>query len=490
MGLKLANRATSLLASGISAVSTVVPITSGDESLFPTLSPGEWFPITVADAAGNSENMRCTARSGVSLTVTRAQEGSVALAFSAGARVDIRLTAQAFLDAVADASRLNTGLVNRALLGDGLQAVASEVVSLDTIEQTGPYRHASDATGAPVAQGGYVDHVEGASGAAFQEWRSATTADAYMRWRTTGVWGAWTQIRISEAQQDARYLRLVGGTLTGKLNTVASATGGAGLSVPHGAAPTSPVNGDLWSTTAGLHFRADGVTLVLVPAARTIATSGLASGGGDLSANRTIDVPIASQAEAEAGTDNTKATTSLRVAQAIAATAAKKAAQLVFTANGTWTKPAGAVMVLIQVWGSGGGGAPGSGGGGGGYSEAWVLASALGATEAVVVGAAATAGNNGSQSSFAGIIGSGGQSPPVPGTGGAGGSGNALTNENGGAGSSGAGAGANTFYAGAGGGSSGGTSIFGGNRGTAPGGGGNTSSGTSGRGEVRVTTFF
>lgn len=57
------------------------------------------------------------------------------------------------------------------------------------------------------------------------------------------------------------------------------------------------------------------------PAARTISAAGLATGGGDLSANRTITVPIASQAEAEAGTANDKAMTPLRTAQAIAALA-------------------------------------------------------------------------------------------------------------------------------------------------------------------------
>ena len=49
-------------------------------------------------------------------------------------------------------------------------------------------------------------------------------------------------------------------TLSGALITLASATGGAGLNLPHGAAPTSPVNGDIWSTTAGLFIRINGVT--------------------------------------------------------------------------------------------------------------------------------------------------------------------------------------------------------------------------------------
>lgn len=48
---------------------------------------------------------------------------------------------------------------------------------------------------------------------------------------------------------------------TGKTQTAASASGGAGLNVPHGTAPSSPVNGDLWSTSAGLFFRVNGVTI-------------------------------------------------------------------------------------------------------------------------------------------------------------------------------------------------------------------------------------
>jgi len=52
--------------------------------------------------------------------------------------------------------------------------------------------------------------------------------------------------------------------------------------------------------------------------ARTISPGGLATGGGDLTADRTITVPGASQAEAEAGTDNTKVMTPLTVRQGVA----------------------------------------------------------------------------------------------------------------------------------------------------------------------------
>jgi hypothetical protein len=50
------------------------------------------------------------------------------------------------------------------------------------------------------------------------------------------------------------YLPLTGGTLTGKLVLVAPGTGAAGLNIPAGTAPTSPMLGDFWITTAGLFY--------------------------------------------------------------------------------------------------------------------------------------------------------------------------------------------------------------------------------------------
>jgi hypothetical protein len=47
----------------------------------------------------------------------------------------------------------------------------------------------------------------------------------------------------------------------GKVNTIpAEATNGAGFNVPHGVAPTTPVNGDVWTTTTGLFMRQNGTT--------------------------------------------------------------------------------------------------------------------------------------------------------------------------------------------------------------------------------------
>lgn len=57
-------------------------------------------------------------------------------------------------------------------------------------------------------------------------------------------------------------LTLTTPTTTGKLTTAASTTGGAGLRLPHGAAPTSPTDGDVWTTSAGgFYARINGTTV-------------------------------------------------------------------------------------------------------------------------------------------------------------------------------------------------------------------------------------
>ena len=69
----------------------------------------------------------------------------------------------------------------------------------------------------------------------------------------------------------ANYAPLGGATFTGKLTTVASTTSNAGMNLPQGNAPTSPANGDLWATSAGLYAYING---------GTVGPFGAAGGGG------------------------------------------------------------------------------------------------------------------------------------------------------------------------------------------------------------------
>lgn len=62
-------------------------------------------------------------------------------------------------------------------------------------------------------------------------------------------------------------------TFTGLQQVAASTAGGATFRIPHGTAPTSPVNGDIWTTTTDLSVRINGAT---VNFARTTHTHAIA----------------------------------------------------------------------------------------------------------------------------------------------------------------------------------------------------------------------
>jgi hypothetical protein len=71
----------------------------------------------------------------------------------------------------------------------------------------------------------------------------------------------------------------------GKVNTIPSVTASAGFNVPHGTAPTSPVNGDIWTTTGGLFMRQNGTTQQYVDLAGTQTINGTKTFSG---ANQTL----------------------------------------------------------------------------------------------------------------------------------------------------------------------------------------------------------
>lgn len=93
------NNAKGSLATGVSNVETTLVLGSGQGALFASPSGGNWQDVTLDDGT-HVEICRMTARTGDTLTVTRAQEGTAAYAFSTGAIVAARFTAGAATDMV------------------------------------------------------------------------------------------------------------------------------------------------------------------------------------------------------------------------------------------------------------------------------------------------------------------------------------------------------------------------------------------------------
>ena len=93
------NNAFSTLASGISDSATSITVASGNGALFPNPSSGDYFYATLINTSNNLEIVQCTARSTDVLTVVRARESTTAREYSAGDRIELRLTAAGITEA-------------------------------------------------------------------------------------------------------------------------------------------------------------------------------------------------------------------------------------------------------------------------------------------------------------------------------------------------------------------------------------------------------
>lgn len=79
-------------ANAILVTDTSIVVAVGTGASFPAITAGHQAAVTVEDVNGNFEVMYCTGITGDTLTVTRAQEGTTALAFASGSRVELRVT--------------------------------------------------------------------------------------------------------------------------------------------------------------------------------------------------------------------------------------------------------------------------------------------------------------------------------------------------------------------------------------------------------------
>jgi len=88
-------------------------------------------------------------------------------------------------------------------------------------------------------------------------WFGSNDGNTTAEFTARSLTGTGLQVRDGEAHE---LIRLEDLGTTGRLVLSPSSTAGAGLRVPAGTAPTSPVNGDAWGTTAGWYYRANGAT--------------------------------------------------------------------------------------------------------------------------------------------------------------------------------------------------------------------------------------
>ena len=121
MAVVFSNNATTTLASSVTNSATSLTVQDG--SVFPTLSGADYTYVTLEDLDGNVEIVKLTARSGNTLTVARAQDGTSARAFSSGSKCELRLTA-ALLNEVATQADTDTNTTYTA--GSGLSLTGTE----------------------------------------------------------------------------------------------------------------------------------------------------------------------------------------------------------------------------------------------------------------------------------------------------------------------------------------------------------------------------
>lgn len=88
---RFTNNASTTLAASITDSALSFDVTDG--SVFPSLSGDEYFHATIDNQTGTVEVVKCTARSGNTLTVTRGQDGTSGTAFNSGTVIELRMIA-------------------------------------------------------------------------------------------------------------------------------------------------------------------------------------------------------------------------------------------------------------------------------------------------------------------------------------------------------------------------------------------------------------
>jgi hypothetical protein len=217
MGIKVANNAFATLASSITSSGTSITLTTGQGARFPSLGAGDYFYATLIDTSNNLEIVKCTARSTDVLTVVRAQESTTARAYSAGDRIEIRLTAQTFLDAT-QALPTQTGNAGKYLKTDGTNASWE---SISSVTPTSVSDQANSSTGYFDLPAGTTAQRPGSPGSGMIRFNTTINEPEWYD-AASSVWRKFSEA----ANYTIEYLVVAGGGGAGSSNGAAG--GGAG----------------------------------------------------------------------------------------------------------------------------------------------------------------------------------------------------------------------------------------------------------------------
>ncbi len=134
------NNSAGTLSSALTDLATNIVLTSNQGNLFPAISGDDFFLVTLIgmNAQGAEsiwEIVKCTAKAADTLTVVRGQEGTTALAWPAGTKVELRLTAGT-LNSFTDTTEVAAAVTDHTSSTSNPHSVTKTQVGLANVDNT------------------------------------------------------------------------------------------------------------------------------------------------------------------------------------------------------------------------------------------------------------------------------------------------------------------------------------------------------------------
>jgi hypothetical protein len=247
-GLMLfANNAATTLAANISNVASSLTVAAGTGSLFPNPTAGQYFFMTLANTAGTVEIVKVTARSTDVFTITRGQDNTSAVSWTAGDKVEQRVVAADFNN-VGQLDSTNTwALAQTFTLSPTITALAPDLPVFtngsDALTNTGvsPIANGGTNNGSLAVTAGGIVYTDGtkqmntgagtlgqvlvSAGAGTPAWTTLSTSSSNVQ--TFNASGTWT--KPAAAPASARVLiEVTSGGGSGGRTTISGTNGGSG----------------------------------------------------------------------------------------------------------------------------------------------------------------------------------------------------------------------------------------------------------------------